>query len=59
MNPKNLDTYCQNTWCPGCPNFAILESVKRAISELIEKEYQEKILFLLAELVATPKFLII
>jgi len=37
MNPKNLDTYCQNTWCPGCPNFAILESVKRAISELIEK----------------------
>lgn len=32
-----LDTYCQNTWCPGCTDFAILEAVKRAISELIEK----------------------
>ena len=32
-----LDTHCQNTWCPGCPNFGILEAVKRAASELIEK----------------------
>jgi 2-oxoglutarate ferredoxin oxidoreductase subunit beta len=33
----NLDTYCQKTWCPGCSNFAILEAVKRAISELTEE----------------------
>jgi 2-oxoglutarate ferredoxin oxidoreductase subunit beta len=32
-----LDTYCQNTWCPGCSNFGILEATKRAISELIKK----------------------
>jgi 2-oxoglutarate ferredoxin oxidoreductase subunit beta len=30
-----LDTYCQKTWCLGCPNFSILEAVKRAVSELI------------------------
>jgi 2-oxoglutarate ferredoxin oxidoreductase subunit beta len=24
------------TWCPGCPNFMILESVKNSISELVE-----------------------
>jgi len=37
MNQKNLDTYCQKTWCPGCPNFGILEALKRAILVLIEK----------------------
>ncbi len=36
-NLSNLETYCKNTWCPGCPNFGILEATKRAISELIEK----------------------
>jgi 2-oxoglutarate ferredoxin oxidoreductase subunit beta len=34
----DLETYAPKTWCPGCTNFAILEAVKRAISELIEKE---------------------
>ena len=27
----NLSTKNQITWCPGCPNFMILESVKKAI----------------------------
>jgi len=46
MNQENLNTYCQKTWCPGCPNFSILEAVKRAISELIEKgEKRENIVF--------------
>ena len=36
-NLSNLETYCKNTWCPGCPNFGILEATKRAIFELIEK----------------------
>ena len=26
------------TWCPGCPNFMILESVKTAITELTEEK---------------------
>ena len=33
----DLETYSQKTWCPGCPNFGILEAVKKAISELIEE----------------------
>jgi len=36
MEPK-LDTDCQKTWCLGCPNFGILEALKRAILELMEK----------------------
>ncbi|MEK9209430.1 MAG: thiamine pyrophosphate-dependent enzyme, partial [Patescibacteria group bacterium] len=33
-NPYNLNTKEENTWCPGCPNFSILEAVKKALSEL-------------------------
>ncbi len=33
LNTKNI-----NTWCPGCPNHMILESVKRAITNLIDKK---------------------
>ncbi len=32
MNPNNLKTNQTITWCPGCLNFLILESVKKAIS---------------------------
>ena len=33
MNPQNLKTNQIITWCPGCPNFMILESVKKAIAD--------------------------
>ena len=32
-----LDTYAQNTWCPGCFNFVIEGVVKEAILELTKK----------------------
>ncbi len=32
---KKLGTKNQNTWCPGCSNFMILEAVKNAVAELI------------------------
>jgi 2-oxoglutarate/2-oxoacid ferredoxin oxidoreductase subunit beta len=32
---KKLMTKEINTWCPGCPNFLILESVKQTIANLI------------------------
>ncbi|MFZ5955719.1 MAG: thiamine pyrophosphate-dependent enzyme [Nanoarchaeota archaeon] len=39
---QNLSTNNENTWCPGCYNFFILESIKRAIAKLIfEGEKQE------------------
>jgi len=31
---KELDTYAQNTWCPGCGNFGILSSIKKALADL-------------------------
>ena len=33
MNKQDLSTKNKITWCPGCPNFLILESVKQAIVE--------------------------
>jgi len=32
----NLNTKTKNTWCPGCSNFAILNSFKMAVKELIK-----------------------
>lgn len=34
---KNLDTYCPKTWCPGCPDFMILQTLKDAVSVLLDK----------------------
>lgn len=34
MNSKNLLTKTKNTWCPGCGNFAILNSIKSVLNEL-------------------------
>lgn len=34
MDLKNLATYAQNTWCPGCGNFAILNAIKSVLLEL-------------------------
>lgn len=31
---EELGTYAENTWCPGCGNFGILNAVKKAILEL-------------------------
>jgi 2-oxoglutarate ferredoxin oxidoreductase subunit beta len=35
--PDDLGTYAENTWCPGCGNFAILNAVKRAVRTLGER----------------------
>lgn len=34
MNPKDLGTKAQNTWCPGCGNFAILNAIKPVLADL-------------------------
>jgi 2-oxoglutarate ferredoxin oxidoreductase subunit beta len=33
---KELGTYAQNTWCPGCGNFGILNTTKKALIQLQE-----------------------
>lgn len=34
---KDLGTYAKNTWCPGCGNFAILNSIKSVLKVLAEE----------------------
>jgi len=42
MTKENLNTKNEITWCPGCSNFMILESAKKAIAKLMaEGEKQE------------------
>ncbi|KPJ60153.1 MAG: 2-oxoglutarate synthase [Latescibacteria bacterium DG_63] len=33
----DLTTYAENTWCPGCGNFGILNAFKRAVGRLEEQ----------------------
>jgi len=37
MEQKSLATGAQNTWCPGCGNFAILNAIKSALGELAKE----------------------
>ncbi len=39
---KKLGTIYEITWCPGCPNFMLLEAVKRAIAKLISEGYKQE-----------------
>jgi 2-oxoglutarate ferredoxin oxidoreductase subunit beta len=37
MNPQDLATGAENTWCPGCGNFAILNAIKPVLADLDEE----------------------
>ena len=37
INKKNLSTNIKNTWCPGCGNFAILNSIKAVLGVLYDE----------------------
>lgn len=39
MSQIKLETGAQNTWCPGCGNFAILNSVKAVLKGLAEEGF--------------------
>jgi len=34
MNPKDLNSYAANTWCPGCGNFSILSAIRTVLAQL-------------------------
>src|SRR3989339_232453 len=38
MKTENLSTKYGITWCPGCPNYMILESVKQALANFKHEE---------------------
>ncbi|MCK4805774.1 MAG: 2-oxoacid:ferredoxin oxidoreductase subunit beta, partial [Candidatus Pacebacteria bacterium] len=37
-----LDTYTENTWCPGCTNFMILTAFKNAIFSLVKNGFPKE-----------------
>ena len=39
---EDLGTYAENTWCPGCGNFGILNAFKRAVLKLEDKGVKRK-----------------
>ena len=39
MPQSALMTYAQNTWCPGCGNFAILNALKAVLTELEQEGF--------------------
>ena len=44
---KDLNTYAEKTWCPGCGNFSIEIATKLAILELINEGFAKKEEFVL------------
>ncbi|MBU3904741.1 MAG: 2-oxoacid:ferredoxin oxidoreductase subunit beta [Nanoarchaeota archaeon] len=42
MEIKNFDTKKTNTWCPGCFNFAILNSMKETLTNLVNQKKIKK-----------------
>jgi 2-oxoglutarate ferredoxin oxidoreductase subunit beta len=38
----DLDTPVENTWCPGCGDFGLLNAFKRAVKELVEEGFCKK-----------------
>ncbi len=39
---QKFGTKYENTWCPGCQNFLLLESVKKAISSLVSQGWNHE-----------------
>src|SRR3989338_5679823 len=37
MNTPDLGTQAENTWCPGCGNFAILSAIKAVLKSIQEE----------------------
>lgn len=37
MEKNDLNTKAENTWCPGCYDFFIMESVKRAVTNIVNQ----------------------
>lgn len=42
MDLEELSTDVENTWCPGCGNFAILTAIKKAIPKLEGKGFKRE-----------------
>jgi len=39
---NDLNTYAQNTWCPGCGNFSLMQAFKLAVVDLLNEKKLNK-----------------
>jgi 2-oxoglutarate ferredoxin oxidoreductase subunit beta len=52
----SLSTKGKATWCPGCPNFMILESIKQTLAKLIdEKNFRKEDFCMVADIGCNSK----
>jgi len=56
MNTKEkLSTKNEITWCPGCPNFMTLESVKQALASLVDSGLKQENIVMATDIGCHPK----
>lgn len=41
MEIKDLNTSCQNTWCPGCGNFGLMRAFNEVVVELVDEGFKK------------------
>lgn len=52
-----LDTYADNTWCPGCGNFAILNAIKAVFRQLVEEGARREEFVLVSDIGCSGKIM--
>jgi len=52
---ENLETYCPNTWCPGCGNFGVLAAAKKAVNSLLGQGVKKENIVLVSDIGCSSK----
>jgi 2-oxoglutarate ferredoxin oxidoreductase subunit beta len=52
---ENLETYCPNTWCPGCGNFGVLAAIKKAVNSLLDQGVKKENIVLVSDIGCSSK----
>ncbi len=53
---KEFDNTQPNTWCPGCTNNIVLQSVKNVLSEKIKSKIRKRDLVMISDIACSGKF---
>lgn len=57
VSAKDYDNKVENSWCPGCGNFAILNSLKKALAELDLAPHQVVVFSGIGQAAKMPHFM--
>jgi len=56
-SPKDFDTNCKNSWCPGCGNFPILLTLKETLHQLQLRPHQVVVVSGIGQAAKTPHYI--